>query len=99
MAQSDIDSYMLPCVNKKLFGVECPGCGIQRSAALLWEGNFEGAFYMYPAIYTLIVLLLFLFFNIFFKFKYDFYIKAGLITINIITSVASYFFKMYYIIN
>src|SRR5690606_24401607 len=99
MAQSDIDSYMFPCVNKKLFGVECPGCGIQRSAALLWDGNFEGAFHMYPAIYTLIILLLFLFFNIFFKFKYDFNVKAGLITINILIIVVSYFLKIYYIIN
>lgn len=51
-----LEKYMLPCMNKKLFGIECPGCGLQRSIALLIKGDFAEAFFMYPAIYTLIPL-------------------------------------------
>ncbi|MFA7446524.1 MAG: DUF2752 domain-containing protein, partial [Flavobacteriaceae bacterium] len=45
-----MEDYMLPCMNKKLFGIDCMGCGIQRSVALLLRGEFVEAFYMYPAI-------------------------------------------------
>lgn len=44
---------MLPCMNKQLFGVECPGCGTQRAIAFLLEGEFYEAFKIFPAIYTL----------------------------------------------
>lgn len=44
---------MLPCLNKSLTGLECPGCGMQRAIVLLFQGEFKSAFFMYPAIYTL----------------------------------------------
>lgn len=53
-----------------MFGIDCPGCGIQRSAMLLLEGNFAGAFKMYPAIYTLIPLFAFLFWDNFYPLKH-----------------------------
>ncbi|WP_262420347.1 DUF2752 domain-containing protein [Flagellimonas meishanensis] len=52
--------YMLPCLNKELLGLECPGCGLQRSVLLLFEGQFLEAFKMYPAIFTLIPFVLLL---------------------------------------
>ena len=64
-----IEDYMLPCLNKKYFGFECMGCGIQRSFALLIQGEFIAAFKMYPAIYPLIMFLGFVGYNSFFKVK------------------------------
>ena len=75
------EDYMLPCINKKIFGIECLGCGIQRATVLLFRGEFIAAFKIYPAIYTLLLLLLFLIFNLFVKFKYDKIIKFSLIII------------------
>ena len=63
------EDYMIPCLNKKLFGFECLGCGLQRSVSLLFHGEFIAAFKMYPAIYTLIPLFLLIGINIFYKFK------------------------------
>jgi ATPase subunit of ABC transporter with duplicated ATPase domains len=63
------EDYLLPCLNKKLFGVDCPGCGIQRSIVHVAKGEFTDAFYMYPAIYTLLVFAIFLALNWKFKFK------------------------------
>ncbi len=48
-----MEEHMLPCMNKQLFGIECPGCGTQRAIAFLMEGEFYEAFKMFPAIYTL----------------------------------------------
>lgn len=61
---------MLPCLNKKFFGFECMGCGIQRSVALLLQGEFIAAFKMYPGIYPLVTLLAFLGYNSFFRVKH-----------------------------
>ena len=49
---------------------------------------------MYPAIYTLLVLAIFLIFNLFVKFKYDYKIKIGLIILNAAIIIVSYYFKM-----
>lgn len=47
---------MLPCMNKSLFGIDCIGCGAQRSLLLLINGDFTNAFYQFPAIYTSLLL-------------------------------------------
>ena len=49
---------MLPCLNKSMTGLDCPGCGMQRAGMLLVQGDFKSAFFMYPAIYTLILLFI-----------------------------------------
>jgi hypothetical protein len=51
---------MIPCLSKKLFGLDCPGCGMQRAAIMLFEGDFNAAFHMFPAIYTTIPLFVFI---------------------------------------
>lgn len=91
---SSLEDYMLPCLNKKLFGFDCLGCGIQRSIFLIFQGQFRAAFFMYPAIYTLFLLGVFLIFNTFVKFKYDYPVKIGLIALNVAIIVISYFIKM-----
>ncbi len=63
------EDYMIPCLNKKLFGFECLGCGLQRSVSLLFHGEFIASFKMYPAIFTLIPLFILIGINIFYKFK------------------------------
>ncbi|WP_310991685.1 DUF2752 domain-containing protein [Aequorivita marina] len=90
----NFEKYMIPCVNKKIFGVECLGCGMQRGAVHLLSGEFAAAFKVYPAIYSISVLLAVVFFNFFVKFKFDYQIKIALIILNAIIMVVSYFIKM-----
>lgn len=85
---------MLPCLNKRLFGFECMGCGIQRSMHLIFQGEFLEAFYMYPAIYSLLVLFLTIGINIFFKFKKSNTIIGGLSILTVATIVTSYIIKI-----
>jgi len=91
---SGLDDFMLPCLNKTLFGIDCLGCGIQRSISLIFQGQFVAAYKMYPAIFTLFILAIFLIFNLFIKFKHDYKIKMGLIILNVILVVISYLFKI-----
>lgn len=86
---------MLPCMSKKLFGVECLGCGTQRALILLLKGEFVEAFKMYPPIYTLVILFLFLFLHIVDKSRNYTRIVISLAIINLIIMILSYAYKMY----
>ena len=94
-----MEEFMLPCLNKQLFGLECLGCGAQRAVFLVLKGEFSAALKMYPAVYSLLLLITFLIVNLFVKFKHDWHLKAGLIILNAIIIVAAYIFKMNDFIN
>jgi hypothetical protein len=85
---------MLPCLNKKLFGLDCLGCGFQRSLLHVIKGDFVAAFNVYPAIYTLIIMAIFLILNLKFKFKSGKKIIIIFAIINILIIITSYFIKM-----
>ena len=70
------EKYMLPCLSKQVFGIDCPGCGLQRSVALLLQGEFGASFQMYPGLLPMLALFGFLALNRFVSFK-----KANAITI------------------
>lgn len=89
-----MEDYMIPCLNKKLFGIECMGCGLQRSLSLLLQGNFMAAFQMFPAIFTTI--LFFSFVGLHFIDKSRNYLKiiVSLAIINAIIMIVAYAIKM-----
>ncbi|MEP0266135.1 DUF2752 domain-containing protein [Dokdonia sp.] len=89
-----MEEYMLPCLNKKYLGFECMGCGIQRSVALLFRGEFIDAFLMYPGIYPLISLLGFLIINQFVTLKYANKTIIFLAILTVATIIISYLIKI-----
>jgi len=89
-----MEEYMLPCLNKKLFGVDCMGCGLQRAIALIFQGEFVAAFQMYPAVYSLITLFLYVGLNIFFKFKNSNKIIGALAILTVATIIISFVIKL-----
>jgi hypothetical protein len=60
---------MLPCLFKQITGVDCPGCGAQRSFDLLIHGQLIESFKLYPGLVPLIILLISFLFDLFFKQK------------------------------
>ena len=42
------DNFLIPCPLKYLTGIDCPGCGFQRSVLALLHGNFMQSFSLYP---------------------------------------------------
>jgi len=86
-----LENHMLACPYKKYFGVECMGCGMQRSLIALLKGNLEQSFYLYPALIPIIIMFVFLVFHLIFKFKngakwlkYQFLLIALLVTANFV---------------
>jgi hypothetical protein len=90
----DLEDVLLPCINKKIFGFDCMGCGFQRAILFLIKGDFVAAFKMYPAIYTLIFLGVYILLNLYFKFKKASTIIRYLAIINIIIIIGNYIIKM-----
>ncbi|WP_034058194.1 DUF2752 domain-containing protein [Lacinutrix jangbogonensis] len=87
------EQYMLPCLNKKLFGFECMGCGLQRGISLLFQGEFIAAFKMYPAIYALIPLAIVIITSLFYKFKSINKIINGLAIASVLIIIISFTVK------
>jgi hypothetical protein len=90
---ASLEDFMLPCFNKELLGVECPGCGIQRAVALVFQGEFAAAFFMYPAIYTLLLLFGFLLADQFFVIRYANKISITLMVATVLLILTNFLLK------
>lgn len=88
-----LEDLMLPCLTKKYFGVDCPGCGLQRSIAFLIKGDVAAAWDMYPAIFTIIPLVGVFAASQFIKIKYVNKIIFSLLIISLILILTNYISK------
>ncbi len=88
-----MEGFMLPCLNKQLFGIECPGCGAQRSISLLFQGEVVEAFQMYPATFTIIPLLGVLLADNFFNIRYANKIIITLMVSSVVLILGNYILK------
>jgi len=86
-----LEDHSVPCLYKSLFGVECPGCGTQRSFIELLKGNVNESFKTWPALLPVMFMLAYLILFLIFRFKngltilkITFIINATIITINYI---------------
>jgi hypothetical protein len=90
-----LKTHLLRCPFKQYFGIDCPGCGFQRSILALFEGDVLGSFKLYPPTIPIGFLLIFTIIHL----KFD--IKNGAYWIKIIYIGASliilinYIYKIY----
>lgn len=91
-----MEEHMLPCMNKQLFGVECPGCGTQRAIAFLLEGEFYEAFKIFPAIYTLGLFFIFLSLHLLDKKRNYAKLVIASAILNGAVILIAYFIKIYF---
>lgn len=87
------EDFMLPCLTKKFLGFDCPGCGLQRSVALLLQGDFVASFKMYPALFPMIVLFLFIGLKHWVNVKFENTITFGLLLITFIAIFTNFLLK------
>lgn len=92
-----LKDYMLPCFSKQLLGIDCPGCGLQRSVVLLFNGEFFAAFKMYPAIYTLIPLAGIIIIHKFIGVKYSNQLTIGLSISSVTLILINFILKLLHI--
>jgi len=50
-----LQGHLLPCPFKYLTGIDCPGCGFQRSVVALMQGDMHTSFSLYPAAIPLLL--------------------------------------------
>lgn len=85
---------MFPCLFKKMFGFDCPGCGTQRSFLLLCHGKFTAAFHMFPAIYTLVLFGLVITLHFVDRTRNYHKLIIGLAIANAAITIISYIYKI-----
>jgi len=88
-----LEDHLLSCPWKQV-GLECTGCGLQRSIILILKGEFVAAFAMYPAIYTLFLMFVFMGFHLKFNFEKGAQILKWLFVLNIGIIVTHYILKL-----
>lgn len=90
-----LEKHMLPCAYKSIFGIDCPGCGFQRSVIALLKGDLSESLSLYPATIPLLFTCIFLLLKIKFNFdKKDQVKKYLFITVGLIIFL-SYSIKMW----
>ena len=91
-----LQNHLIPCPFKYLTGIDCPGCGFQRSVVALLQGDIHKSLILYP---PAIPLLLFFAYGIADKYlKLDTPKFAVIKTLFIITGsivLISYMIKIY----
>ncbi|HKL37898.1 MAG TPA: DUF2752 domain-containing protein [Bacteroidales bacterium] len=86
-----LEAHLQPCVYKQNLGIECLGCGFQRSLIALLKGNIWESILLYPGLLPMLVLFAFLILHLIFHFKkgaailkYIFLTDAAIIVTNYI---------------
>ena len=90
-----LQNHLLTCPIKHLFGIDCPGCGMQRSFLALMRGDVSASLKFHPAALPLLVLVAFTLVHLKVDFKFGaLLIKMLFIGIAIII-VIKYIYKIY----
>ncbi|MDQ8005249.1 MAG: DUF2752 domain-containing protein [Pedobacter sp.] len=91
-----LETHLLSCPFKQLTGLDCPGCGFQRSVIALLRGDVVNSFKLYPATIPFVGLIVFLLLHLKFDFKNGaFVIKLMYILITTIV-IINYIYKVYH---
>ncbi|WP_426669116.1 DUF2752 domain-containing protein [Mucilaginibacter sp. McL0603] len=87
---------MLPCPFKYITGIDCPGCGFQRSVIALIQGDLHKSFLFYPPAIPLLIFFTYGITGSFFNLdtQNHFVKKTGFMIVGTIILV-SYCLKLY----
>jgi hypothetical protein len=54
-----LQNHLIPCPFKYLTGIDCPGCGFQRSVLALLQGDLHDSFALYPPAIPLLIFFIY----------------------------------------
>ena len=89
-----LQNYLIPCPFKKLTGIDCPGCGFQRSVLALFSGQLHQSIVLYPATIPIVAAVIFSTFNGRLNLTRYNAIKKGLFILSAIVVLVSYTIKI-----
>ena len=89
-----LQQNQLPCLFKKYFHIDCPGCGFQRSIIALLKGNVAESFLLFPTTFALLIFFMGLIVNN----KYQFANNKVILNVGLVfiftTFTTSYLYKL-----
>tara|TARA_B100002051_G_C16268758_1_gene407825 strand:- start:187 stop:453 length:267 start_codon:yes stop_codon:yes gene_type:complete len=85
---------MFICGIKKLTGIDCPGCGIQRSFLKLIHGEFLESLELFPALLPLLILVLYTILHLKFMFKNGHKVILGLFCSTVGLTIFNFTYKL-----
>jgi len=89
-----LEKHSLPCFYKRYFGIECPGCGMQRALLELLKGNIQQSFLLFPALFSILLMFVYLALHLRFKFKAGAENLKMLFILNTIIIVFNYIYRL-----
>lgn len=90
-----LSDHLLTCPIKACTGVDCPGCGMQRSVIQLLDGDVAGSIEMHPAGIPMLFLILFLILHLIFDFKHGAKILTYTFMLSTALTLINYIYKIY----
>lgn len=90
-----LNEHLLPCFYKQYFGIDCPGCGMQRSFIALINGNIVESLTLYPALMPILLMFLFLALHILLKIKWGAKILTFMFIFNCSIIFINYIYKIF----
>jgi hypothetical protein len=89
-----LEHHLLQCPMKKAFGIDCPGCGMQRSVIALLRLDVGASWKIYPPGIFIVCTVLFMMLHLCFDFKYGAAILKMLYIVSAIAIVINYAYKI-----
>lgn len=89
-----LEKHLMPCFFKSTTGIDCPGCGNQRSIVALLKGDVVESFIVFPALIFQMATILFLILHLIFKFEKGAKLIKYLFFITMIVMVGNYILKI-----
>lgn len=91
-----LNDHLLTCPIKHTFGMDCPGCGMQRALLALLHGDMGRSFQLHPALIPLLVLILFTLIHLKFDFKSGALVTKILFIVVVVFILINYIYKIYH---
>jgi hypothetical protein len=88
-----LEENQIPCFYRKIFGIDCPGCGMQRAIIELLKGNILDSIIFYPPLIPIIITLIFLLLHLIFKIRNGHKVLKIMFIISISIVFVNYFIK------
>jgi hypothetical protein len=89
-----LESHQGTCSFREMTGIDCPGCGLQRSILALLRGDLAGSIQEFPALLPLAAMFLFLGIHLVFKLKHGAFILKICYIANISIIILNYVYKL-----
>jgi len=89
-----LEQHLLTCPSKKMFLLDCPGCGLQRSLLALLKGEIVLSWKLYPPTVFVLLTLATLVVHLVFNLRHGTVLLKFLFTITLLIMAVSYIYKI-----